>query len=141
MRAIKRADTKPEIHLRRLLHARGLRFRKDYRLDLPSGRVRPDIVFTRRRIAVFVDSCFWHGCPEHRRQPQVNTWYWQPKLERNAARDRQAVTLLHAEGWAVVRVWTHESMDDAARRIAVLVADRSGQAEGGPGATIRDHRA
>ncbi len=77
MRAIKRAGTKPEIALRSALHRLGYRYRKDHRLDLAEGlRVRPDIVFTARKVAVFVDGCFWHACPEHGRQPAVNEWYW-----------------------------------------------------------------
>src|SRR5689334_13161972 len=94
MAAIRRTDTKPEVELRRLLHARGLRFRKDFRLDLPGGRARPDIVFTRRKVAVFVDSCFWHVCPKHGREPTSNEWYWTPKLRRNVERDRQQDDLL-----------------------------------------------
>ena len=83
MRAIRRVDTKPELALRSALHRRGYRFRKDYRLDLDAGaRVRPDIAFTARRVAVFVDGCFWHACPEHGRDPAVNEWYWAPKLRR-----------------------------------------------------------
>ena len=82
--AIRRADTGPELRLRSLLHARGLRFRKDYRLLLPEGtKPRPDIVFTRAKVAVFYDSCFWHACPQHGRQPDVNNWYWAPKLSPN----------------------------------------------------------
>ena len=83
MRAIRRSDTKPELALRRALHGRGYRYRKDLRLDLDGGaRVRPDIVFTARRVAVFVDGCFWHCCPEHGSKPAVNTGYWNPKLRR-----------------------------------------------------------
>jgi len=91
MAAIRRRDTKPELALRRALHGRGYRYRKDLRLDLDSGaRVRPDIVFTARRVAVFVDGCFWHCCPEHGTRPANNTWYWEPKLARNVERDRAA---------------------------------------------------
>ena len=124
MRAIKRADTKPEIALRRQLHGAGLRFRKDFRLDLPLGRVRPDVVFTRAKVAVFVDSCFWHSCPEHGRQPTANEWYWEPKLRRTTERDRQAVLILEAADWAVVRIWGHEQLETAAERVIALVGDR-----------------
>lgn len=72
-------DTKPTIELRRLLPAGGLRFRKDLHIDLPGGQVRPDIVFARRKVDVFVDSCFWHVCPEHGREPTSNEWYWTRK--------------------------------------------------------------
>ncbi|WP_407041369.1 very short patch repair endonuclease [Rhodococcus ruber] len=113
MRAIRRTDTKPEVQLRSALHRLGYRFRKDYRLDFGASRVRPDIVFTARKIAVFVDGCFWHVCPIHGRQPTVNEWYWSPKLLRNMERDRQADELLSAAGWTVVRVWEHESLERA----------------------------
>jgi DNA mismatch endonuclease, patch repair protein len=113
MRANKRTDTKPEMALRRALHGQGLRYRKDYRLDLDGARVRPDIAFTARRVAVFVDGCFWHACPEHGTKPASNTWYWGPKLARNVERDRAADAALTAAGWRVVRVWEHESLESA----------------------------
>ncbi|WP_268811701.1 very short patch repair endonuclease [Mycobacterium kyorinense] len=128
MRAIRRCDTAPEIELRRLLHRAGLRFRKDYRLDLPTGRVRPDVVFTRARVAIFVDSCFWHSCPEHGRQPSVNEWYWGPKLARTAQRDRMAVEALEAAGWLAVRIWEHEDLSASALAVAGLVRSRAGGA-------------
>ena len=99
MRANRRSDTKPELALRRALHAPGYRYRKDYRLDLAGARVRPDIAFTARRVAVFVDGCFWHCCPQHGTQPANNTWYWEPKLARNVERDRAADAALAAAGW------------------------------------------
>jgi DNA mismatch endonuclease, patch repair protein len=121
MRAIRRTDTKPEVALRRALHRQGYRFRKDYRLDLADGkRVRPDIAFTARHVAVFVDGCFWHACPEHGSKPANNTWYWGPKLARNVERDRLADAALSAAGWDVVRVWEHEPLDAAVT--AVLAA-------------------
>jgi DNA mismatch endonuclease (patch repair protein) len=114
MRANRRTDTKPELALRRALHGRGYRYRKDYRLDLDGGaRVRPDIAFTARRVAVFVDGCFWHCCPQHGTRPAANTWYWEPKLQRNAERDRAADAALLAAGWQVVRVWEHETLEAA----------------------------
>jgi DNA mismatch endonuclease (patch repair protein) len=128
MRAIKRTGTKPELALRSALHRQGYRFRKDYRLDLASGtRVRPDIAFTARRVAVFVDGCFWHVCPEHGRDPSVNEWYWAPKLRRNMERDRAADAALAAAGWQVVRVWEHEPLDVA---IAAVVAALGGRLTG-----------
>jgi DNA mismatch endonuclease, patch repair protein len=123
MRANRRKDTKPELELRRALHARGYRYRKDYRLDLTGARVRPDIAFTARRVAVFVDGCFWHCCPEHGSQPANNTWYWQPKLARNVERDRAADTALAEAGWNVVRVWEHESVDAAVEVVIGVLAD------------------
>jgi DNA mismatch endonuclease (patch repair protein) len=121
MRANKRTDTKPELALRSALHRMGYRFRKDHRLDLNGGaRVRPDIAFTARKVAVFVDGCFWHVCPEHGRDPAVNEWYWAPKLRRNIERDRAADAALAAAGWQVVRVWEHEPLTAAVD--AVIVA-------------------
>jgi DNA mismatch endonuclease (patch repair protein) len=124
MRAIRRTNTKPEMALRSALHRQGYRFRKDHRLDLDSGaRVRPDIAFTARRVAVFVDGCFWHACPQHGRNPSVNEWYWAPKLRRTVERDRAADAALTAAGWQVVRLWEHVPLDDAlAAVIAALVA-------------------
>jgi DNA mismatch endonuclease (patch repair protein) len=120
MRAIRRTDTKPELALRRALHAMGYRFRKDYRLDLDEGRrIRPDIAFTARRVAVFVDGCFWHACPDHGSKPSVNQGYWTPKLLRNVERDRAADAALETAGWRVVRLWEHVSIDDA---VAAVVA-------------------
>lgn len=123
MRANRRTDTKPELALRRALHRQGYRFRKDFRLDLDGGaRVRPDIAFTARRIAVFVDGCFWHVCPEHGRDPAVNESYWSPKLRRNVERDRAADAALAVAGWRVVRVWEHEPLDAALAAVVGVLA-------------------
>ena len=109
MQANRRSDTQPEVVLRSLLHRRGYRFRKDLLVRLPGGvKVRPDIVFTARKIAVFVDGCFWHVCPEHGREPTTNQWYWSPKLQRNVDRDRRTNAALKAADWHVVRIWEHE---------------------------------
>ncbi len=125
MRAIRRANTKPELALRRALHRRGYRFRKDLRLDLAGGtRVRPDIAFTARRVAVFVDGCFWHACPEHGGKPSVNQAYWGPKLQRNVERDRAADAALAAAGWRVVRVWEHVPLDDAIAEVVSALDER-----------------
>ena len=113
MQAIRRADTKPEVLLRSALHRAGYRFRKDLSIYTSTRRVRPDIVFTARKVAVFVDGCFWHSCPEHGRQPAVNSEYWSPKLQRNTERDRLADAALGSDGWTVVRVWEHEPVDIA----------------------------
>ncbi|MEU5534164.1 very short patch repair endonuclease [Streptomyces sp. NPDC020362] len=121
MAAIKRRDTKPERTIRTLLHAAGKRYRVDLRLQLGGARPRPDIVFTRARVAVFVDGCFWHCCPEHGRQPAVNGGYWGPKLERNVARDRAADEALISAGWTVIRVWEHEAPELAAERIIAVL--------------------
>ncbi|MEV6065563.1 very short patch repair endonuclease [Nocardia sp. NPDC052001] len=113
MRANRRTDTKPEVALRRELHRLGYRYRKDFRLDLGSAKVRPDIVFTARKVAVFVDGCFWHVCPVHGRQPATNEWYWAPKLRRTMERDLAANIALAEAGWRVVRLWEHESLHSA----------------------------
>jgi DNA mismatch endonuclease (patch repair protein) len=133
MRAIRRTDTKPEIVLRQALHKLGYRYRKDYRLDLDGGRrVRPDIAFTARRVAVFVDGCFWHACPEHGRNPAVNDWYWAPKLRRNVERDRTADETLAGAGWQVVRIWEHVGLEDAVAAVIAAVGPRD------PSASITD---
>ncbi len=124
MRANRGRDTGPEIALRSALHTRGLRFRKNLRLDLGERRrVRPDIVFRGVRLAVFVDGCFWHGCQEHRSLPTSNASFWKEKIEGTVRRDRQQVTWLQEGGWTVVRVWEHDVPDRAARLISDLVDD------------------
>jgi DNA mismatch endonuclease (patch repair protein) len=120
-----RRDTKPEVELRRLLHARGLRFRVD-RPVLSDRRRRPDIVFGPAKVVVFVDGCFWHGCPEHATWPTANADFWREKIETNRLRDRDTDARLEAEGWAVVRVWEHERPVSAADRIEQLVRSRRG---------------
>lgn len=116
-RGNRRTGTKPEVRLRSALHRRGLRFRKDAPLRCGDVKVRPDIVFTRFRVAVFVDGCFWHGCPTHHHIPKRNVEYWVPKLRRNVERDRRADAALVQEGWEVVRIWEHEPVEEAARRV------------------------
>lgn len=133
MRANRRSDTKPELALRRALHRQGYRYRKDYRLDLTGARVRPDIAFTARRVAVFVDGCFWHCCPQHGTQPANNTWYWEPKLARNVARDRAADAALGGAGWTVVRIWEHESLEAAIAAVVAALDAVAGGPAGHPG--------
>ncbi|TLW92409.1 very short patch repair endonuclease [Saccharomonospora piscinae] len=108
-----RSDTKPEAALRRELHRRGLRFR----LNHPGLPGRPDIVFTRAKVAVFVDGCFWHRCPEHSTVPRNNRDWWQAKFDRNTARDRAKDAELAALGWRVLHVWEHEATGAAADRV------------------------
>jgi DNA mismatch endonuclease (patch repair protein) len=124
MHGNRRTDSKPEVALRAAVHRLGLRFRKDFRLDLPEHRVRPDLVFTRDKVAVFSDGCFWHSCPEHGNVPRTNPDYWEPKLARNRKRDRRNEQALRAAGWLVVRVWEHEDPTKAAERIQVAVLSR-----------------
>ena len=113
MQANRRRDTKPELALRRALHSAGYRFSVDLPLDLGGVTARPDIVFTKRKLAVFVDGCFWHSCPEHGREPTTNTEYWEPKLASNRARDRRNEIALRKAGWQVIRVWEHETPEAA----------------------------
>lgn len=122
----RRTGTKPETLLRSALHRRGLRFRKDFPIRVGPGRpIRPDIVFTRVRVAVFVDGCFWHGCPDHQHMPRSNPEYWVPKLRRNVERDREVDEALTSAGWSVIRAWEHEHVEVVAERVALLVQKRS----------------
>lgn len=108
MRANRKTDSKPEVRLRSELHRRGLRFRKNYLIRLESLTVRPDIVFTKQQVAVFVDGCFWHRCPEHGVSPRSNARYWEQKLDHNVERDRAVTDRLQDGGWTVLRLWEHE---------------------------------
>jgi DNA mismatch endonuclease, patch repair protein len=114
-----RRDTRPEVALRRQLHGRGLRFRIDLPLRLEGLTVRPDVVFPRWRIAIFLDGCFWHGCPKHGNTPARNRDYWAPKLRRNADRDLRINAALSRAGWHVIRAWEHENPNE----VAALVTD------------------
>ncbi|RXR25844.1 very short patch repair endonuclease [Oerskovia turbata] len=107
MSAARRRDTKPELDVRRVLHARGLRYRVAF--PVPGmARRSIDIAFTRVKVAVFVDGCFWHGCPEHGTHPRSNSDWWDAKLQRNAVRDVETTRHLEDAGWTVLRFWEHE---------------------------------
>jgi DNA mismatch endonuclease (patch repair protein) len=121
--ANKRVDSKPEIALRSALHRAGYRFRKDLLVRAGGKRTHPDIVFTKQKVAVFVDGCFWHGCPEHRVIPKSNQDYWVPKLARNVDRDREVDEALASEGWTIVRVWEHEPVAAMLAAVAPCLAD------------------
>ena len=125
MQGNRRRDTAPELAIRRLLHANGLRYRVDYPLPFDRRR-KADIVFTRWRIAVFVDGCFWHGCPEHASWPKSNAQFWRDKIEANRARDADTDRRLSASGWRVIRVWAHERAGEAAERIENVVRGGGG---------------
>lgn len=114
----RRSNTKPELQLRRELHRRGLRYRIDLSV-LSDRRRRVDIVFPGPRVAVFVDGCFWHRCPQHGNVPKSNREWWRAKLDRNVDRDRDTDRQLRNAGWNVVRIWEHEVRADV-----VLAADR-----------------
>ncbi|MBT1191339.1 very short patch repair endonuclease [Rhodococcoides kroppenstedtii] len=124
----RRRDTKPELALRRLLHAAGLRYRVD-RAPLPGLRRRADVVFTRARVAVYVDGCFWHSCPVHATHPRNNAQWWADKLAGNVARDRDTDRRLEEAGWTVVRIWEHEDPAAAAEKVVRAVrADEADEA-------------
>ncbi len=120
----RRLGTEPELQLRRLLHARGLRYRVGHPVH---GRRRRtiDIAFTRARLAVFVDGCFWHACPVHGTSPTANGEWWSNKLAENAARDRDTDAALAAAGWTVLRVWEHVPVEEAAAEVLSLLAART----------------
>lgn len=121
MRATPTTGTKPELLLRSLLHRMGLRFRVNLR---PVSRLsrRADIVFARAQLAVFVDGCFWHGCPDHATWPKNNSEFWRLKIEGTRRRDEDTKRQLELEGWKVLRYWEHDSMERAAHEIRAVLA-------------------
>ena len=130
MSQIHSRDTGPELRLRRALWAAGARYRLRY--PLPG---RPDLVFPGSHVAVFVDGCFWHGCPEHSVQPQTNSEFWRHKIAGNMARDRVVDENLTETGWCVVRAWEHDverNLDSTAE--AILLAVRQGATQASRGA-------
>ncbi|MFC9962252.1 very short patch repair endonuclease [Streptomyces nigra] len=116
-------DTRPELALRRAIHARGLRYRVGVR-PLPSLRRTADLVFTRCKVAVFLDGCFWHGCPEHHSLAATNSSFWAEKVRKNRDRDADTNRRLADAGWLVIRVWEHEDPVIAAERVSALVMER-----------------
>lgn len=127
-------DTAPEVAVRKLLHASGYRYRLNERVPNMSRRTI-DIAFTRAKVAVFLDGCFWHGCPDHATQPKSNAEWWRQKLDRNMARDAETTEHLTAAGWTVLRFWEHEAPARVAERVAEAVDrerfGRGAQQEGG----------
>ncbi|UNO44017.1 very short patch repair endonuclease [Streptomyces sp. MST-110588] len=129
-----RKDTKPELVLRRLLHRAGLRYRLQRRVPGMSRRTI-DIAFPGPQVAVFLDGCFWHGCPEHATSPKANARWWREKLDGNMARDIETTAHLQAAGWTVLRCWEHEPPETVARQVAEVVRAHKGnhdQPMGGP---------
>jgi DNA mismatch endonuclease (patch repair protein) len=120
---VRQRDTAFEKALRCELHRRGMRFRVQARL-IPELRRTADIVFRSARVAVFVDGCFWHCCPEHATYPKNNADWWRAKLEANVARDRDTDQRLRKLGWLSVRIWEHESVESAVERVATVVHER-----------------
>ncbi len=110
-------DSKAECSLRSAIHAEGLRFRLHRRIE----GVTVDIVFVSARVAVFVDGCFWHGCPKHATYPKTNQGYWLPKLEENRDRDRRQSAKLRRAGWRVIRVWEHDCLPPTRRTVTRIV--------------------
>jgi DNA mismatch endonuclease (patch repair protein) len=121
MQANRSRDTEPELAVRRRLHGRGLRYRVSI-APVPELRRRADIVFTKARVAIFIDGCFWHGCPEHGRETfNRNTEYWPTKIATNVARDQDTNALLHEAGWTVLRFWEHQEADAVTQAIIEVV--------------------
>jgi DNA mismatch endonuclease (patch repair protein) len=133
MSRMPRTSTGPEVALRRELHARGIRFRLNRR-DLPGT---PDLVLPSARIAVFVDGCFWHGCPAHGTLPKNNREWWRAKLEANVARDRRKDAELEALGWTPVHVWEHQPATDMADVVEILWRRRRNPSGGHRGERAR----
>lgn len=123
MSANKGRDTKPEKRLRSALHRRGLRYRVGVR-PLPDLRRTADVVFTKARVAVFVDGCYWHGCPDHHRPAKKGAAFWQEKIAGNQARDAETNEALGKAGWLVIRIWEHEDPEQSAQEVVKAVRSR-----------------
>lgn len=123
MQAIRSRDTKPERQIRRLVHAVGLRYRVSAR-PLADLRRTADMVFRPAKVAVFIDGCYWHGCPEHYVPPRTNSGYWSQKVLRNMERDRDTDRRLSEAGWLVLRFWEHEASEVCADEITAAVRQR-----------------
>ena len=122
MRATLRRDTACELAIRSALHKMGVRFRVDW--PLPGTRRRADLAFVSARVAVFVDGCFWHGCPQHATWPKANARWWRNKIETNRRRDNDTDTRLRADGWKVLRFWEHEDSQRSAAQTVRVVQSR-----------------
>lgn len=116
MSRIRCKNTKPELALRKSLWGIGYRYRVNYKL---AGK--PDIVFPGKKVAVFVDGCFWHFCPEHCTVPDTNRDFWGKKLGRNVERDKEVTAKLEKESWKVIRIWEHEIKTDLALCVSRIV--------------------
>jgi DNA mismatch endonuclease (patch repair protein) len=123
MRANRRRDSRPEMAVRSAVHRRGLRYRVDAQ-PLQDLRRRADLVFVSARVAVFVDGCFWHGCPSHGTSPATNSEYWTEKIGGNKRRDLDTDARLADAGWLSLRFWEHDDPTQAAERIASVVRAR-----------------
>ena len=123
MRGNRSRDTKPELALRRLVHAQGLRYRVAAK-PLPKMRRTADLLFRPTKVAVFVDGCFWHGCPEHFVPPKTNPDYWEKKIGGNVQRDHDTDSRLAEEGWLVLRFWAHQAPEECADTVVKAVSAR-----------------
>ena len=123
MRSTAQSDTAAELAIQIALHHRQLAYETNVS-PLPASRRRADIVFREARVAVFVDGCFWHGCPEHGTWPKKNAAFWRAKIERNRERDADTNRHLEEAGWVVIRVWEHEDPDEVGARIQAVVQGR-----------------
>lgn len=123
MRGNRRSDTSPEVRVRSELHRRGMRFRKQLLIAAGGIRVRADVAFPRPRLAIFLDGCFWHRCPEHGNSPKSNAAYWSAKLDRNVERDLRVLAALSSEGWRVLRIWEHVPADLAADQVQAALTE------------------
>jgi len=124
MKSVRRSGTKAEELLRKALTEQGL---KKYQVDarpLPNSSRKADILFPKERVAVFVDGCFWHGCPIHSTQAKTNAEFWDQKIKANKRRDVDTNRTLKKSGWLVLRVWEHENPQGAAKRIAKIMSKR-----------------
>lgn len=122
MQATRRRDTPGELALRRALHSLGLRYRVD--VSLPGTRRRADVAFSKAKVAIFVDGCFWHGCPVHGTWPKANAAWWRAKIEANQKRDRDTDRRLRRAGWRVLRFWEHVNATQAAQRVAAKLKEK-----------------
>lgn len=123
MQATKPRDTAPEIALRSALYRSNLRYRIDVR-PLREFNRRADIVFRSTKVAVFVDGCFWHGCPIHGTQAKANAKFWKNKIRQNQIRDKDTNKQLRKAGWRVIRVWEHENSEKASQKIYNIIMKR-----------------
>lgn len=110
------SDTKIELSVRKVLHSAGLRYRKHFPVPgLPRRSI--DIAFPGKRLAIFLDGCFWHGCETHKKIPKANGDWWHAKIQGNRQRDRETTGMLIARGWTVMRFWEHDAPGDVAEAV------------------------
>ena len=128
MKKVRVRDTGPEMAIRRLLYRKGYRYRVVYRPSDPKmGRASIDIAFPSKRVAVFIDGCFWHGCPQHGEVPKANNQWWREKFAENKDRDARITELLETCGWTVLRYWSHEDPEKVCELIESALKRASGK--------------